>query len=142
MTEQRPPFHLAFPVDDLTAARRFYGDILECREGRSSDDWIDFDFHGHQIVAHLAPGECGRATQNTVDDKAVPVRHFGLVLPWEAWEALGERLKSHDAPFLIEPYTRFDGQPGEQGTLFVTDPAGNALEFKAFRDERQLFATE
>jgi uncharacterized protein len=142
---QRPPampvapFHLAFPVDDLAAARAFYGDLLGCPEGRSSPDWIDFDFHGHQIVTHLAPEECRAATTNAVDGHGVPVRHFGLVLPMEDWEAMAQRLEGK-VEFLIAPYVRFKGQPGEQATMFFHDPAGNAIELKAFADIGQLFA--
>jgi extradiol dioxygenase family protein len=135
-----PPFHLAFPVDDLEAARRFYVGLLGCGEGRSSEQWIDFDFHGHQIVAHLAPEELGRTAANQVDGKAVPVRHFGVVLPWDAWQALADRLRAAGVEFVIEPGIRFVGQVGEQATLFFLDPAGNALEFKAFKDPSQLFA--
>lgn len=135
-----PPFHLAFPVDDLEAARRFYVGLLGCGEGRSSAQWIDFDFYGHQIVAHLAPEELGRTAANEVDGKAVPVRHFGVVLEWEAWHALADRLREAGVRFVIEPGIRFVGQVGEQATLFFLDPAGNALEFKAFRDPSQLFA--
>ncbi len=134
------PFHLAFPVDDLAAARAFYGGLLGCPEGRSSDQWIDFDFHGHQVVAHLAPDEIGRAATNAVDGHAVPVRHFGVVLEWQAWHDLAERLRGADVKFVIEPGIRFAGQVGEQATMFFLDPAGNALEFKAFKDPSQLFA--
>ena len=134
-----PPFHLAFPVDDLAAARAFYGGVLGCREGRSSDHWIDFDFHGHQIVAHLSD-EAGGAATSDVDGHAVPVRHFGVVLPWDEFEPLEVRLRSHGIAFVIEPYVRFAGEPGEQATMFIRDPAGNALEFKAFRDPGKLFA--
>jgi hypothetical protein len=134
------PFHLAFPVDDLAAARHFYGDLLGCREGRSSAQWVDFDFWGHQLVAHLSPGEVGRAATNPVDGHAVPVRHFGVVLDWEAWHRLADRLRGEATSFLIEPGIRFAGQVGEQATMFFLDPAGNALEFKAFRDPSQLFA--
>jgi len=135
-----PRFHLAFPVDDLEAARAFYGGVLGCPEGRSSKSWVDFDFHGHQIVAHLAPEETGRAATNTVDGDNVPVRHFGLILDRIIWDALAERLKSVGTDFIIEPHTRFAGQPGEQATMFFLDPSGNALEFKAFRDESDIFA--
>ncbi|MEO8198962.1 MAG: VOC family protein [Gemmatimonadota bacterium] len=135
-----PPFHLAFPVDDLARARVFYGDLLGCREGRSSDQWIDFDFHGHQIVAHLAPDEIRKAAANQVDGHDVPVRHFGVVLEWEAWNALAERLKGRGVHFIIEPGIRFQGQVGEQATMFFLDPAGNALEFKSFKDMSQMFA--
>jgi extradiol dioxygenase family protein len=134
------PFHLAFPVDDLAAARAFYGGLLGCAEGRSSDQWIDFDFHGHQVVTHLAPDEVGRASTNAVDGHAVPVRHFGVVLEWHAWHELADRLRAAGVRFLIEPGIRFAGQVGEQATMFFLDPAGNALEFKAFKDPSQLFA--
>ncbi len=136
---ERPPFHLAFPVNDLGEARRFYGTLLGCPEGRSSDEWVDFDFHGHQIVAHLC-AEPAQASSNRVDGDDVPVRHFGLVLSMDAWQDIARRLKQAGAKFIIEPHIRFAGQPGEQATLFVLDPSGNALEFKAFRDPRQLFA--
>ena len=135
------PFHLAFPVADLAATRRFYVDTLGLGVGRESDRWIDFDFHGHQITAHLAPDECQAAATNPVDGEAVPVRHFGLVMVWEAWETLGRRLREQGVAFLIEPTIRFEGLPGEQGTMFVRDPSGNALEFKSFRDPGRLFAT-
>lgn len=137
---QRPRFHLAFPVDDLEAARSFYGEVLGCPQGRESQSWIDFDFHGHQIVTHLAPELCGDKTANGVDGKQVPVRHFGLLLSYEAFDALAERLKAKGAEFVIEPYLRFEGQAGEQKTMFIRDPAGNALEFKAFADDAQVFA--
>jgi len=134
------PFHLAFPVHDLAAARAFYGGLLGCPEGRSSSDWIDFDLYGHQIVAHLAPDECGHRATSEVDGDAVPVRHFGVVLATEAWEQLAERLKAAGTRFVIEPHVRFKGQVGEQATMFFLDPSGNALEFKAFGDPSQLFA--
>lgn len=137
----RPRFHLAFPVDDLDAARRFYGELLRCPEGRSSNNWIDFNMFGHQVVAHLAPEECAPAQTGQVDGKHVPVRHFGLILDWQDWEALAERLRAAGTPFDIEPYVRFAGEAGEQGTFFVRDPSGNTLEFKSFRDESQIFAT-
>ena len=135
-----PPFHLAFPVSSLAKARAFYGELLGCPEGRSSADWVDFDFHGHQIVAHLAPEELRAAVAHDVDGDAVPVRHFGLVLSMEAWQALAERLSAAGTRFVIEPHTRFVGQPGEQATMFLLDPCGNALEFKAFADPSKLFA--
>ena len=135
-----PRFHLAFPVDDLARARAFYGGLLVCAEGRSSESWVDFDFHGHQIVAHLAPDEAGRAATNAVDGDDVPVRHFGLILAWDQWEALSDRLKQANTDFIIEPHIRFKDQPGEQATMFFLDPAGNALEFKAFRDDADIFA--
>jgi extradiol dioxygenase family protein len=136
---ERPPFHLAFPVNDLAEAREFYGTVLGCPEGRSSDDWVDFNFHGHQIVAHLSR-EPAQARSNRVDGDDVPVRHFGLVLSMDAWQEISQRLKQARAKFIIEPHIRFAGQPGEQATLFVVDPSGNALEFKAFRDSKRLFA--
>ena len=137
-----PPFHLAFPVDDLAAARRFYGELLGCPEGRSSDRWIDFDLHGHQIVAHLAPGAAPRGASNAVDGEDVPVPHFGLVLPMDEWKTLAERLRDGGVDFVIEPTIRFEGQPGEQATMFLLDPAGNALEFKAMADPAKLFAKD
>ena len=136
----RPRFHLAFPVRDLAEARSFYGGLLGCPEGRSSPDWIDFDFYGHQIVAHLAPGETGDVSRNAVDGHGVPVRHFGVVLPMADWQALAERLTARGTAFVIEPYIRFKGEPGEQATMFFLDPSGNALEFKAFSDITRLFA--
>lgn len=139
-TSAVPPFHLAFPVDDLARARAFYADLLGCREGRSSDHWIDFDFHGHQIVAHLAPDEVRKASVSQVDGHDVPVRHFGVILEWKAWHALADRLRSRGVRFIIEPGIRFQGQVGEQATMFFLDPAGNALEFKSFKDMSQVFA--
>jgi uncharacterized protein len=136
----RPRFHLAFPVRDLAEARAFYGELLGCAEGRSSPDWIDFDFHGHQIVAHLAPDEVGHRQTSAVDGEQVPVRHFGVILSLEAWRALADRLKAAGTRFIIEPQVRFQGQPGEQATLFFLDPSGNALEFKAFADDTMVFA--
>ncbi len=134
------PFHLAFPVTDLAAARRFYGELLGCPEGRSSDTWVDFDFHGHQIVAHLAPDEAGHRTTGSVDGDHVPVRHFGVILPMPEWHALADRLRAAGVRFVIEPHVRFKGQVGEQATMFFLDPCGNALEFKAFEDMSQVFA--
>lgn len=135
-----PPFHLAFPVTSLAEARAFYGDLLGCSEGRSSEDWVDFDFRGHQIVAHLAPAEVRAASAHDVDGDPVPVRHFGLVLGMEEWHALADRLRAAGIRFVIEPHVRFAGQPGEQATMFLLDPSGNALEFKAFADRGRLFA--
>lgn len=135
------PFHLAFPVHDLAAARAFYGDVLGCGEGRSSDQWIDFDFYGHQIVAHLDPAAKPVATSNPVDGHDVPVPHFGVVLTMDQWEGLAARLQAAGIRFGIEPHIRFKGQPGEQATMFFLDPSGNALEFKAFADDAMLFAT-
>jgi uncharacterized protein len=135
-----PPFHLAFPVDDLAAARAFYGGLLGCAEGRSADEWVDFDLYGHQIVAHLAPEAVRVRATNPVDGEDVPVPHFGLVLAMNAWKALAERLESAGVDFVIPPTVRFVGQPGEQATMFFHDPAGNALEFKAMADPAKLFA--
>ncbi|MES2976182.1 MAG: VOC family protein [Pseudomonadota bacterium] len=134
------PFHVAFPVNDIAEARRFYGGILGCPEGRSAEDWVDFNFYGHQIVAHLAPAEAGAAQRNAVDGHGVPVRHFGIVLPMAEWEAASQRLTSLGVEFIIKPYIRFKGEPGEQATMFFTDPSGNALEMKAFGDINMLFA--
>lgn len=134
------PFHLAFPVHSLAAARGFYSGLLGCREGRSSDEWVDFDLYGHQIVAHLAPDEARPTDTNAVDGDQVPVRHFGVVLSMEEWQELADLLKSAGVPFVIEPHIRFLGEPGEQATMFFCDPSGNALEFKAFRDISALFA--
>jgi len=136
----RPRFHLAFPVRDLAEARAFYGELLGCEEGRSSEEWVDFDFYGHQIVAHLAPGETGHNAHNEVDGDAVPVRHFGVILGMAEWRALTARLKSREVPFVIQPDVRFQGRPGEQATFFISDPSGNALEFKAFADDSMIFA--
>jgi uncharacterized protein len=135
-----PPFHLAFPVDDLGAARTFYGELLGCPEGRSADEWIDFDLHGHQIVAHLAPDQVRRRSSNEVDGEDVPVPHFGLVLSMRDWKQLAEKLQAASVEFVIEPTIRFEGQPGEQATMFLLDPAGNALEFKAMANPANLFA--
>jgi extradiol dioxygenase family protein len=134
------PFHLAFPVHDLDAARYFYGEVMGCPEGRSSDQWIDFDFYGHQIVAHLDAAARSVATHNPVDGHDVPVPHFGVVLAMEQWEALAERVKAAGITFGIQPHVRFKGQPGEQATMFFCDPSGNALEFKAFANDASLFA--
>lgn len=135
-----PPFHLAFPVDDLAKARAFYGELLGCSEGRSSPEWVDFNFYGHQIVAHLAPGEAGHRRTSAVDGDNVPVRHFGAILPTKEWQALADRLVRAGVKFVIEPHVRFKGEVGEQATMFFLDPFGNALEFKAFEDETQIFA--
>ena len=134
------PFHLAFPVKDLASARAFYGGLLGCPEGRSSEAWVDFDLHGHQIVAHLAPEACDAAATNAVDGDLVPVRHFGVVLDMEQWEKMAEKLERANVRFSIEPHVRFKGEPGEQATMFFLDPSGNALELKAFRDLGRLFA--
>jgi extradiol dioxygenase family protein len=137
-----PPFHLAFPVDDLAAARRFYGELLGCPEGRSAEEWVDFDLRGHQIVAHLAPDAVRARASNAVDGEDVPVPHFGIVLPMAEWRALADRLEEAGVEFVIPPTVRFEGQPGEQATMFFRDPAGNALEFKAMADPAKLFATD
>jgi uncharacterized protein len=140
-----PPFHLAIGVHDLVAAREFYGGLLSCAEGRSSERWVDFNFFGHQFVVHVDPGKdaCDPAVDvtNAVDGHAVPVPHFGVVLEWHAWQHLAAKLKSANIAFVIEPYIRFEGEVGEQATMFLYDPSGNALEFKAFKDETRLFAT-
>ncbi|WP_374407861.1 VOC family protein [Pelagerythrobacter sp.] len=133
------PFHLAFPVDDLTAARAFYGGVMGCPEGRSSQHWVDFDFFGHQIVAHLAPG-AGDVIANPVDSHDVPVPHFGVVLAMDDWQALADRLAAAGTEFVIAPTIRFKGEVGEQATMFFRDPAGNALEFKAFENLDLMFA--
>ena len=136
-----PPFHLAFPVHDIGVARQFYGELLGCPEGRSSSEWVDFSFYGHQIVAHLAPEECGRrGSSSKVDAHDVPVRHFGAILNLAQWHELADKLKAADTQFVIEPYIRFKGEPGEQATMFFMDPSGNAIEIKAFANLDSLFA--
>lgn len=137
------PFHLAFPVHDIAAARAFYGGLLGCPEGRSAETWVDFNLFGHQVVAHLHPGMAARDTahRNPVDGDDVPVPHFGVVLAWDDWEALARRLQAGGMAFVIEPHVRFEGEVGEQATMFFLDPSGNALEFKAFKDLSNLFAT-
>ena len=138
------PFHIAFPVRDVEEARAFYGGVLGCPEGRSTDIWIDFDLYGHQIVAHYQPpAETAAAApnHNPVDGHEVPIPHFGVVLEKADWQALAERVRAAGVEFVIEPYIRFEGEPGEQATMFFLDPSGNALEFKAFEDLSQLFAT-
>ena len=134
------PFYLAFPVRDLADARAFYGTLLGCREGRSSAEWVDFDFFGHQIVAHLSPDEPEHKAHNLVDGDAVPVRHFGVILTMEAWRELVNKLTRANVTFLIGPEIRFEGLPGEQATFFIRDPSGNALEFKAFENDTRIFA--
>jgi uncharacterized protein len=134
------PFHLAFPVTSLAKARAFYGSLLGCPEGRSSDAWVDFNLYGHQIVAHLAPEEAGHRRTSAVDGDEVPVRHFGVVLSMDEWNALAARLRGEGMKFIIEPHIRFKGEVGEQATMFFLDPCGNALEFKAFADPSRLFA--
>jgi uncharacterized protein len=135
-----PRFHLAFPVVDLAATRRFYTDLLECRVGRESDQWIDFDFFGHQITGHLSPEETRVVAANPVDGDDVPVRHLGVILEWQEWQQLAQRLTRDQTPFVIEPHIRFQGQVGEQATMFIRDPSGNALEFKSFKDMTRVFA--
>jgi uncharacterized protein len=134
------PFHLAIPVHDLTAARRFYGELFACPEGRSANEWVDFDFFGHQLVAHLDPNKRAAVHHNPVDGRDVPVPHFGVVLAWDAWHELAIRLRAKGVTFAIEPGIRFAGSVGEQATMFLFDPSGNALEFKAFKDPSRLFA--
>ncbi len=140
MSKNSYPFHLAIPVDDLMAARHFYGEILQCKEGRTSELWTDYDLYGHQLVIHFKPGTADSLHQNPVDGHDVPVPHFGVVLPWEEWELLASRIKAAGISFVVEPYIRFEGMTGEQATMFFMDPCGNALEFKAFKDIGQLFA--
>ncbi|WP_439481273.1 VOC family protein [Cyclobacterium plantarum] len=134
------PFHLAFPIRDIEETRTFYQDLLGCEIGRSSEKWIDFNFFGHQLSAHVKLEELALAEANQVDGQKVPVRHFGVVLEWEDWHDLAARLKNHQVKFIIEPYIRFKGEVGEQATMFFLDPSGNALEFKAFQDPKQIFA--
>jgi len=137
----RPRFHLAFPVHDLDAARSFYGGVLGCAEGRSSDKWVDFDLAGHQVVAHLSPADCVAPATNEVDGQNVPASHFGLLMEPDEWHELVDRLRKDDGTrWVIEPTVRFEGEPGEQLTCFVLDPSGNALEFKSFADDSQVFA--
>lgn len=137
---QLPRFHLAFPVRSLAEARRFYGELLGCPEGRSSDEWVDFNFYGHQIVAHLCEPNDGATATNEVDGENVPVRHFGVILTLPEWEALTQKLRAVHTRFIIEPQIRFKGQPGEQATCFFLDPSGNAIELKAFADDASVFA--
>ena len=134
-----PRFHLAFPVHDLNEARTFYVDILGCNTGRESDTWIDFDLYGHQIVAHLSPGDCNPVATNPVDKDNIPCRHFGLILDWKDWETLKNRIKKLDLGFLVGPKIRFKSKPGEQGTFFINDPSGNAIEFKTFKKDSMVF---
>jgi len=137
----RPPFHLAAPIRDKEETRVFYRDVLGCRQGREAESWIDFNFFGHQLSLHVKP-EAFSANEptNLVDGKNVPVRHFGAILEWEGWHALSNRLKTAETDFMIDPYIRFEGETGEQATMFFLDPSGNALEFKAFKDATQIFA--
>ena len=136
------PFHLAFPVQDLAETRAFYEGLLGCKIGRTSDRWMDFDFWGHQLTAHLAESGDSEAPTNHVDGKDVPVKHFGAILGMEDWQALADKLKDNGINFIVEPYVRFKGEPGEQATMFFLDPSGNAIEFKAFREQSMIFATE
>ena len=134
-----PRFHLAFPVHDLELARKFYINVLGCTLGRESKKWIDFNLFGHQVVAHLSPEDCTEISTNSVDNDEIPSRHFGVILPWDEWEELCEKIKNDGLKFLIEPKTRFKNNSGEQGTFFIKDPSGNALEFKSFKDENDIF---
>ncbi len=136
------PFHLAIPVDDLDKARHFYGTIMRCPEGRTSEQWTDYNFYGHQLVIHHQPTSGKRENRNPVDGHDVPIPHFGVVLAWEDWHQLRDRVVSEGIQFVIEPYIRFEGLPGEQATMFFYDPCGNALEFKSFKDINQLFAKQ
>ncbi len=137
-----PPFHLAFPVTNLAAVREFYSSILRCGIGRESERWIDFNFYGHQITAHLDGTDIHQPSRNQVDNKAVPARHFGVILDWNDWDELLERVEFYDIAFYIEPYTRFAGEAGEQRTFFIQDPSENFLEFKCFQDKTYIFKTE
>lgn len=134
------PFHLAIAVHDLQIARKFYGGLLKCRQGREAEKWIDYNFFGHQLSIHLKPEEITHVQANEVDGKQVPVRHFGIILPWKEWHSLADTLKAASTEFIIEPYIRFKGEVGEQATMFFLDPSGNALEFKSFKDMSQVFA--
>lgn len=136
-----PPFHLAIPVKDLESSRAFYGGLLKCREGRHAAEWVDFDFFGHQVVTHVVQDATHRSGANAVDGDAVPVPHFGVVLTMTQWQVLADRLINAGVDFIVEPHIRFQGLPGEQATMFLLDPSGNALEFKAFVDLSRLFAT-
>tara|TARA_B100000900_G_C20496208_1_gene681707 strand:- start:577 stop:993 length:417 start_codon:yes stop_codon:yes gene_type:complete len=134
------PFHLAFPINDINETKSFYKKILGCKIGREDVKWVDFDFFGHQLSAHVKPDELKNTKKNAVDGKDVPVRHFGVILEWGAWHSLSEKLKENNISFIIEPYIRFEGEIGEQATMFFLDPSGNALEFKSFKDPEQIFA--
>ena len=136
------PFHLAIAVSDLEKTRLFYTTLFNASIGREAEKWIDFNFFGHQLSAHLKPEEVSKAKTNEVDGKSVPVKHFGIVLDWEAWHDLADRLKQNSTPFIIEPYIRFEGEVGEQATMFLSDPSGNALEFKSFKDKSRLFSAQ
>ena len=134
------PFHLAFPVKNIESTKFFYREVLGCEIGREDKKWVDFNFFGHQLSAHLKPDELKKTKENPVDGKSVPVRHFGVILPWEKWKSLSKKLKKINTEFIIEPYVRFEGEVGEQATMFFLDPSGNALEFKSFKDSSQVFA--
>ena len=134
------PFHLAFPVKSIKATKIFYKEVLGCEIGREDNKWVDFNFFGHQLSAHLKPDELKKTKENAVDGKSVPVRHFGVILPWEKWQLLSKKLIKINTKFIIEPYIRFKGEIGEQATMFFLDPSGNALEFKSFKDSSQVFA--
>ena len=134
-----PRFHLAFPVIDLESTRKFYSEVLGCTLGRESNKWIDFNLFGHQIVAHFSPDECIGTNLNSVDVDMVPSRHFGVILPWEQWNALCKKMKKQKTPFMIEPKIRFENLRGEQGTFFIQDPSGNVLEFKSFKNDSMVF---
>ena len=136
----KTPFHLAFPVLDIEETKSFYQDVLGCKIGREDKKWVDFDFYGHQLSAHLRPEELNNTKENSVDGKNVPVRHFGVILGWDEWHKLSSELKSDNIDFIIDPYIRFKGETGEQATMFFLDPSGNALEFKSFKDPSQVFA--
>ena len=137
----KTPFHLAFPVLNIQETKEFYANVLGCEIGREDKKWIDFNFFGHQLSAHVKPDELNNTKKNEVDGKSVPVRHFGVILPWKDWKILSEKLKSIGTDFIIDPYIRFEGEVGEQGTMFFLDPSGNALEFKTFKDTNQIFAS-
>ena len=137
----KTPFHLAFPVLNIQETKDFYGNVLGCEIGREDKKWVDFNFFGHQLSAHVKPDELNNTKKNEVDGKSVPVRHFGVILAWEDWNILSEKLKSIGTSFIIDPYIRFEGEVGEQGTMFFLDPSGNALEFKTFKDPSQIFAS-
>lgn len=134
------PFHLAFPVKNIESTKIFYKEVLGCEIGREDKKWVDFNFFGHQLSAHLKPDELKKTKENPVDGKSVPVRHFGVILPWEKWQLLSKKLIKINTEFIIEPYVRFEGEVGEQATMFFLDPSGNALEFKSFKDSSQVFA--
>ena len=134
------PFHLAFPVKNIESTKFFYKEVLGCKIGREDKKWVDFNFFGHQLSAHLKPDELKKTKENPVDGKSVPVRHFGVILPWEKWQLLSKKLIKINTEFIVEPYVRFEGEVGEQATMFFLDPSGNALEFKSFKDSSQVFA--